>query len=304
MFLGIVLSVATASAESHPAWWRLVSPDASALVGIDWESLKSSPFGDAIKEELSGDDGLGFPQVAFLSEAHEILISSPTLLAVAAGSFPEEKLRKEAEQKGIRRAAYRDVEMWITPGKDTLSIARLSDDLILLGHVKELQAAIDRSQADDARYSPLLARAANFAKDDFWVVADRLPDPLASRFVPIEAEAEAFEGSISLQSGLRLSAWLKTSSPDDAAEVGDSLKQTIASLPPVARGIQVTVDQTSVNLSLGLTPVQFLAALRPSSASAPVAEVSLKPEPPSKPAGPQVIRIYGLDDGPRQIVLR
>jgi hypothetical protein len=292
------------SAESHPAWWRLVSPEATALVGLDWEHLKSSPFGEAIQDELSGDGGLGFPQMDCLREARQILISSPALLAVAAGSFPAERLRQEAEQRGIRRAVYHEAEVWITPGKETLSIARLSDDLILVGHVKELQAAIDRSQSEDPKYSPLLARAARYAKDDFWVVTDRLPDPLANRFVPIEAEAEAFEGSISLQGGLRLSARLKTSSPDDAADVADSLKQTIASLPPVAQEIQVTVDQASVSLSLGLTPVQYLAALRTSSGRASVTEMAVKPEPPSKPAGPQVIRIYGLDDGPRQIVLR
>ncbi len=298
------MSVATASAESHPAWWRLVSPDASALIGIDWEHLRSSPFADAIQEELSGDDGLGFPQLDFLREAREVLISSPALLAAVSGNFPAEKLREEADRKGIRRAVYHDVEMWITPGKETLSIARLSDDLILVGHVKDLQAAIGRNQSDDQAYSPLLARAAHYAPDDFWIVSGHLPDPLASRFVPIEAEAEGFEGSISLQGGLRLSAWLRTSSPEDAADVADSLKETIASLPPVAQGIQVRVDQTSVNLSLGLTPVQFLAALRSSSAAAPVAEVSVKPEPISKPVGPQVIRIYGLDDGPREIVVR
>ena len=39
-----------------------------------------------------------------------------------------EKLREEADRGGIRRSAYHDVEIWITPGKETLSIARLSDD--------------------------------------------------------------------------------------------------------------------------------------------------------------------------------
>jgi len=292
------------SAESHPAWWRVTAPEATALVGIDWEHLRSSPFAEAIQDELSGEGGLGFPQLDCLKQARQILISSPVLLAAAAGNFSADTLRKDAAGKGLKRAAYRDVEIWITPGKNTLSLARMNDQLILLGHVRDLQDAIDRSAAEDASYSPLLARAAHYAQDDFWVVASRLPDSLASRFVPIEAEAEAFEGSISLQDGVRLTAWLTTSSLEEAAELAASLKQTIASLPPAARGIQVNVDQTRVNLSLGLTPVQLLAALRPSSASTPVAKEPAKPEPPSKPAGPQVIRIFGLDDGPREILLK
>ena len=300
-FLGILSTLATASAESHPAWWRLLSPEATALVGIDWEHLKSSAFAEAIQDELTGDGGLGFPQLDCLKEAHQILISSPSLLAAAAGNFPAEKLRQEADQGRIRRSVYHDVEIWITPGKETLSIARLSDDLILLGSVKDLQSAIDRSMSEDAKYSPLLARAAHYAHDDFWVVASRLPDSLASRFIPIEAEADAFEAGVSLQAGLKLSALFSADSEDGAIELADALKEIISSLPPVAQGIQVSIDQTRVHVDLGLTPAQFLAALRPPVTSA---DLAAKPEPVAKPTGPQVIRIYGLEDGLREIVLR
>jgi len=303
-FLGILLTVATASAESHPAWWRLVSPEATALVGVDWEHLKSSAFAEAIQDELTGDGGLGFPQLDCLKDARQILISSPSLLAAAAGNFPAETLRQEADRAGIRRSVYHDVEIWITPGKETLSIARLSDDLILLGRVKDLQSAIDRSVAEDAKYSPLLARAAHYAHDDFWVVASRLPDFLASRFIPIEAEADAFEAGVSLQSGLRLSALFSADSEDGAIELAEALKETISSLPPAAQGIQVSIDQMTVHVDLGLTPAQFLAALRLPAHSVAAAEAAAKPVPAAKPAGPQVIRIYGLEDGLREIVLK
>ena len=303
-FLGFLSTIATTSAESHPAWWRLVSPEATALVGIDWEHLKSSPFAEAIQDELAGDGGLGFPQLNCLKEADQILISSPALVVAASGRFPYDQIRQDAERSGIRRSTYRDVETWITPGKETLSIARLSDNLILLGRVKDLQNAIDRSMADDAKYSALLARAAHYAHDDFWIVANRLPDSLASRFIPIEAEAQAFEAGVSLEAGLRLSALFSADSEDEAVELADAVKDTISSLPRDAQRIQVSIDQTRVHVDLGLTPAQFLAALRPAAPSASTAEVAAKPAPVSKPAGPQVIRIYGLEDGLREIVLR
>jgi hypothetical protein len=206
----------------------------------------------------------------------------------------------------LKRALYREVEIWVTPGKDTLSVARLSDGLTLLGRVKNLQDAIDRSLLEDADrpYSPLLARAARYSQDDLWAVATRLPDPLADRFVPLDAEAEGFEGGVSLSGGLRLAAVLSASSENDALQLAETLKQMVLSLPPVARGILVNVDQTSVTLAVAVTEEQLVAGLR-GSGEAPVALTATAPKPEAaKPAGPQVIRIFGLDDGPREIVLR
>jgi hypothetical protein len=310
LLLGILLIPRNASAESHPAWWRYASPDATALVGIQWEHLRSSPFADAISGELGGDGGLGFPDLDCLKDARQILISSPVLLAAATGEFSTAILREQATRKGLKRVLYRDVEIWVTPGKDTLSIARMSDQLALLGRVKSLQDAIDRSllEESDRPNSPLLARASHYSQDDLWVVSARLPDPLAERFVPIEAEADGFEGGVSLGgggAGLRLRAVLSASSEETAAPLAESLKQMVVSLPPVAQGIQVNIDQTYVTLALALTEEQLLAGLKAAGETkvAAVTPAVAKPEP-AKPAGPQVIRIFGLDDGPREIVLR
>jgi len=305
----LLFGIVRAPAESHPAWWRYASQDATALVGIQWEHLRSSPFADAIAGELSGDGSLGFPDLDCLKEARQILISSlsssPAVLAVASGNFPAATVREQAIRKGLKRVVYREIEIWVTPGKDTLSVARLSDGLTLLGRVKNLQDAIDRSLLDDAdrSYTPLLARAARYSQDDLWVVADRLPDPLADRFVPIDAEAEGFEGGVSLQGGLQLGAVLHASSEEAATQLADSLKQMVLSLPPVARGIQVGLDQNNVTLAVAVSGEQLVAGLR-GSGETPVALTASAPKPvPPKPAGPQVIRIFGLDDGPREIVL-
>jgi len=305
----LLFGIVTVSAESHPAWWRYASPDATALVGIRWEHLRTSPFAGAITGELSGDGSLGFPELDCLKEARQILISSlsssPAVLAVASGNFPAATVREQAIRKGLKRVVYREIEIWVTPGKDTLSVARLSDGLTLLGRVKNLQDAIDRSLLDDAdrSYTPLLARAARYSQDDLWVVADRLPDPLADRFVPIDAEAEGFEGGVSLQGGLRLGAVLHASSEEAATQLAESLKQMVLSLPPVARGIQVGLDQNNVTLAVAVSGEQLVAGLR-GSGETPVALTASAPKPvPPKPAGPQVIRIFGLDDGPREIVL-
>jgi hypothetical protein len=307
---GLLFGIGTSSAESHPAWWRYASPEATALVGIQWEHLRSSPFADAITGELTGDGSLGFPDLDCLKEARQILISSAPVLAMAAGNFPAATVREQAARKGLKQTLYREIEIWVTPGKDTLSIASMNDQLVLLGRVKNLQDAIDRSllQNVDRANSPLLARAAHYAQDDLWVVAARLPDPLAERFVPIDAEADGFEGAVSLEGGLRMGAVFNSSSEEAADQLVETLKGMLVSLPVVTQGIEIRIDQNNVTLSMAVSEQQLAAALK---TTAPVvAKAAPKPEPISPqpmaapPAGPQIIRIFGLDEGPREIVMR
>jgi hypothetical protein len=325
-FLAIILTATAVFAESHPSWWTLAEPDATALVGIQWENLRQSPFAEAIEAELSSAGSLGFPDLPLIVSAKQILISAPSVLAIAIGNFPVDVLRVQASAKGMKLGSYRSVNIWISPGKTTLSVAQISDQLILIGLLKTLQDAVDRSQAEtDRRYSPLLARAARLAPGkDLWVVATQLPDPLASLFVPIDAESQGFDGGISVRDGLELHASLDAASNKAAAGIATKLRQSIPTLPAIARTMEVTADAHTVVLTLQVTPGQLSAALHPPAvaieaaapqpppvtplptiavaAAAPPPPEPVKPEP--KPEGPQVIRIFGLDEGVREIPLK
>jgi hypothetical protein len=227
-------------------------------------------------------------------------------------------------------------------------VARLNDQLVMIGDPKTLEIAIDRSLTDSRNYSPLLARAAQFAEKDLWVVSARLPDDLANRFVPLDTEAQSFEGSVSVRNGLTIEAVLTAESEKQATVTAEKLRQSIPTFPAIARGLQVTVEDTSISLSLAASREQVLGALRgPDPAPTPVETVKVerhagveivvveKPEPPKvvveklerviqkpveksvdkpvekvaemvvekAPEKPQVVRIIGLDDGPREIVL-
>ena len=296
----ILLTALPAAAESHPSWWNFASLDATALVGIQWENLRQSPFGDVVGGELFSSGGLDFPDLACLKDARQILISSPELLAMASGVFAPEAVRQQAAARQWKTTRYRGIDLWISPGKTTLSMAQVSSQLLLIGMRKTLEDAIDRDQSETGRrYSPLLARAARFAQQDLWVVSDRLPDTLASLFIPLEVEARSFEGSVSIREGLRLEAALDAGSEQAAAEIAESVRQSIPNLPAVARGLKVAIAADRVILNLAVDREQFAAGLRQPAVAAPPAP---PPEPP-KPAGPQIIRIFGLDDGPREIVL-
>src|SRR5204862_1068144 len=156
--------------------------------------------------------------------------------------------REQATRASMKAVAYHGVPLWIHPSKDTLSVALISEGLLLVASQRSLEAAIDRTDGagGNRRYSPLLSRAARFSQNaDLWVISTRLPDPLASLFVPIEAEAKSFEGSLSLRDGLHVEAVLDTGSVDEASGVAGELRKSIPSLPVIARGLQVAAAESS-----------------------------------------------------------
>lgn len=297
----LLLMLATAeiaAGQSHPSWWNYVPPDATALVGIQWEQVRNSIFADAIGVELSSAGSLGFPDVPCLKEARQVLISYPELLAIATGSFPAAATREQAARIGLKPSTFRGADLWIAPN-NSLSIARLSDTLLLVGQRKTLEEAIAGSLSDSIRqYSPLLARGARLSQDwDLWIASSRMPDPLASVFVPLEIAADAFEGGVTARESLQLGASYQMGSAEQATAAADKLRQAIPSFPWVAQGLQVEVDTDAVLLTLYVGPDQLAASLRPPD---PIPEA-----PPPEPVanGPRVVRIYGLDEGPRQTVL-
>jgi len=312
------------SAQSHPSWWNWASPDATALVGIHWDTVKPTPLAAALEEEL-GSDGLGFPDLPSVKASQQFLLSSPSFLVMASGDYPFEQLRAEAAARSMKPFAYKGVDLWISPGKSTLSVARIGDHLLLLGLMRSLEAAIDNGQAApaDRRYSPLLKRAAHFSGQDMWVLTSQLPDPLASHFVPLEVEAKGFEASVNLSDGIRLEGTLAAGSAEEASNIAQNLRHAEAGLPSIARGLQVVQAGDMVVLAMVASHDQVTASMRPQAVPA-AAPIQPQPEPQAKtqvaakpaavpapvavaasepPAGPRVVRILGLDDGPREIVL-
>jgi hypothetical protein len=332
--LSLVAAALPAVCESNPSWWSLAPVDATAVVGIQWQNLKSSPFADAIWGELSSD--IGLPPLPCLADARQILIASPALVAMITGNFNPATVRAQAVKLGMKAATYQGVNIWLASGKSGLGIAQLSDQLLLAGSRTALVAAVDRSLAERRHYAPVLSRAARYSRADLFVVTDRLPDPLASVFVPLDlvagAQTGAFEGYVTVGDGLALEASLDAGAPDKAETIGTNLRQSIPLLPAVVRGLEVHVDGKNVFLSLKVEEAEFASELRapataasavpqapqtvaaaplpPAPIAAPVAPPApvvppalVAPPVPPVPAGPQVIRIFGLEEGPREIVL-
>jgi hypothetical protein len=303
-----------ASAQSHPTWWTYASPRATALVGIQWSYLQTSPFAQEVAGKLNA---LGVPNLRCLSEAQQILISSPELLIMSFGGCSQAVLRREAQEKGWKASTYRNIGLWVAAGETTLSVAQFSDQLLLIGKIPTLRDTIDRSlQEKDRAYSKLLARAARYAKEDLWIVAARLPDPLADRFMPLELKARSFEGSVSFWDGMHLVAAIEAAGEPAAVALAESLSESVQTQSAFTEGTEISTDGRTVLVSMNLTEPQRAAAIpnaplpppipvaapAPQSAPAP-APVKAEPVEAAKqePPKPKVVRIFGLDDTPREI---
>jgi hypothetical protein len=295
------LTASLAVGESYPRAWNYIAPDSSAIVGIEWQQLRDSFLADALGTELSGAGGLGFPELACLHDAREILLAGPDLLGVLSGSFPAAGVAEQAAGLGMRPVDYDGVRMWIAPGTTRRSVAQVSDMLLLIGFRDTLEAAIDRSLLTAERQSsPLLARGAHLAATyDLWITATSLPDPLVSVFVPLKLESGDFDGGVSLRRGLTIDAHYDMATPEDAQTSADYFREAVPGFHALLHGMNVIEDGNSVRLKLQVAPRELAEQLRPPEPE-PAKPAAVAPKAPTKP---QSVRIVGLDDGPREFPL-
>jgi hypothetical protein len=267
IYLLLLAAAGLASGQSNPSWWKYVPPESASVVGIQWKQVQATFLAPAIAADLAPGGSFGFPDVEVLRTAEQIVVGSPTMLAVEYGTFPIEKLRAQAEAKGLKRVAYRPAELYVSSDPAILSVAYVSERLVLVGSRKTLEETISRiANPKERAYSPLLARAARYSKEDLWIVSARLPDPLASQFLPFEIEATAFEGAVSAWDGLHMVAAVERSSPMKALDFADSLSEQLASRPAMAEATEIVTRDRSVLIRMDLDEEQFANTLRAPSA--------------------------------------
>lgn len=300
VFLLLMVAASFAMSQSFPRSWTYVAPDATALVGIEWQHLHDSFLAEAVTAELSSSGRLGFPDLPCLWNSREILLAGPDLLAVATGSFPPATVAAQAAGLGLQPIDYDGVRLWIAREKDRRSLAQVSENLLLIGFKETLEAAIDRSLLTTGRQmSPLLVRGARLASNfDMWISSNALPDPLVSVFVPVEFEAVDFDGGLAARNDLVLDAHYSMGTPEAASQSADYFRQAIPDFHPLLRGMKVIEDGDLVRLKLQVSPQELADQLRPPEP----AKVEIV-EAPSPPAKPRTVHIVGLDDGPREIQL-
>jgi hypothetical protein len=302
------VAVGPATAQSHPGWWTFVAPESKTLVGIHWQAIQNSDLGEHLRLQFISP-GPPLNQVApdfpCLRQARDLLISSPELVMGVSGGCTAAELKSYATERGWKHSAYKGFDLWAAPES---GILQWSERVVLIGAAHDLRAVVERSLDEKREYSPLLMTGAKLAREsDFWVVSTEAKEETSSTYSAYAIASE--DGQEPVGDAIGTSIALQAESAKRATEIAAAIRKVNPSARVSASGTTVTA---TARLSKG-HPVLPAVAMDRMVPGIPVitAVASPRPEPvkpeiaavPPKPAEPQIIRIFGLDDGPREIVL-
>jgi hypothetical protein len=260
------------------------------------------------------------------------------MLVAFQGRFDAQRVR-ELFARSARPQSYNAFQVYRPQGKQKRNMAYVLFDpqTILYGDAPSVFAALDRNQFPD---SPRLAaaapgpgtmatRAAQLdAKYELWAILD-IHELLASDTVAAfldgnrwTSAAQGIEAGLSLRNGLDADFIVHFSSDAVAkrvvADLGHAVNSALkdravdAQTQDLARKLKFNVDGSTTKISVRLsqqeleeTAQAFIDGEKAGSVlaeSAPAANrATTAPVPAGPPSKPGVIRIEGLDDGPREI---
>jgi hypothetical protein len=150
-----------------------------------------------------------------------------------------------------------------------------------------------------------------------WLIATISPaafQPGAVNLAPFVQDIRGIDAGISLHEGLDLDVGVITTTPEAAEQIGKFItnvmqtgltsKLDIKQALEVARKVQVSSDGNRIHLKFALTKEELETQIRTMRKMAPTTNPRMA-EPTSTPMNraPQSIKIYGLDDGVREIPL-
>jgi len=336
VLFGFLFAALSLGAGSFDGLWRYAHPDAQFLCGVEWNSISGSEVAKTLQAELTGGKS-SFHGLEFVKQLDRVLISSPgkqewpgvnrpaaaSLLMVIQGKFDWTVLRKKTT---IKR--YKTVE-WLVPkdASEEMQIGVMNPETLLLGDRRSLTGAIDRGLDSNAanRGSLFDSAAGVSATDPLWFTVTS-PATLthaqgfAAKFAN---DIRQISGGVQFRDGLNLHVDLKTDQPRQAAKLLATIQAMMTLQLAAANGPgpasllhQIKAAQTgaSVQLALAMTTGEIQQMLKSvkgglSSGAWMSAAANFNPSQTrstlspahTKPPEKQVIKIVGLDSGPREI---
>jgi len=258
--------------------------------------------------------------------------SEPPMLVVVRGHFDLVKVRKTLVDHGAKPQLFNAIQVYRPQGKSGRDMAFVLIDAqtILIGDAGSIFASLERNansaQAPDA--GSLLARAAEMdAHYDVWALISGLQSMASDRLMGLlagggfQSESRSFEAGVSLRNGLAADISLIFPSAPEARSTASEFSKLIKAaikdkvggpaMLDLEKRLKVSAEGANTKISLRLTPQEFeknaqiFAATRqqPALAAADIKPVAEATSSVPRPAA-QVIRIEGLDDGPREIRLK
>jgi len=315
-------------------WQHIRQSPAGAMIRDQW--LKAGPIAAIPGIELLDQ----VDRVVISSPGNETIkdtgtgtnaepADAPMLIAVQ-GHFDAAKTRQLFARLGAKPQTYNSFQVYRPRGADAKDMAYVLFDAgtILFGDAPSLFAALDRNQfaPPTPEHGSIIARAAEMdATYELWLIIttpDILSnDRLADLFRAGEwaQDAQGFEAGVNLRSGLMADVTVRFASEMAAKQVVTEMTRLTAVLSKdkkadpqmrdIAKKLKFSSDGPAAKISLRLTPLELeksAQAFRTAhpAVAAPALSAAAVPAPvapPPAPAKPAVIRIEGLDEGPREI---
>jgi hypothetical protein len=247
--------------------WTFVAPDAQQIVALQWKRVLESPLSAAVRREIPKTAAPALSSINFI-EGIERVIWTPELL-VLEGAFDLQHLKDMAAADGGSAKSYNKVEI-LGPSEDQgTRVGLVSPSLVLIGSEDAIKSAIDRSGKSKAT-APL--------GYDLWIRTAG-PDLLLHEF------SIRITDAVGVRSRLRYRS-------EDAARTAIERATAI--------GMTGSQNGAEAVLASSMTRGEFTKRQWRSTM-----EGLAEAEPPRQESSkPGVIRIYGLDEGVKEIQLK
>jgi hypothetical protein len=283
---------------------------------------------------------LQFPGMDLLHLIDRVIVSSPgrnsvdsdedpPILIALSGRFEPVKLTQLFIKAGARRQVFNSVTIYrLQDAKNSdFGFVILNSQTLLIGDVKSLFAVIERVGKGTATPPGIVERARDMdVAFDFWAILLTTPSAMASDRLPIAdmAKLNGFQAGIAVRDGLSVDVNLNAIDEKAAKEMSAQLSKLIRLVAKdhenhpewtgLDRKLKIRVDHADVHFALHLDAQEVGRVAKAfdegrARRQALTAAVNVKPQQPSvsatapmaAPAPQLVIRIEGLDGGPREI---
>lgn len=322
----------------HPNAKALIGIDvrairSSEIVGQLSAQMHGLPLAAGFPLQLAGFD-IG-PWRELIDSVDRVVVSSPgrdpadpkqepPLLIAVAGHFAPVKLSHMFLKAGCKPQSFDSVTIYRPQdsANSDFGFVILNSQTLLIGDVKSLFAVIDRLQKTDTPAPAIVQRAHDLdTAYDFWAVLLMPPAAISGDRLPIgdlTGPIGGLQAGIAVRNGFEMEIQLNTNSPKDAKNIAAQCARIVhlaakdhqarPELAGLDKKLKIVVDRSDVHFALRLNAgevnrmakafreVHGSRAELQASANAPA-----PPQPAAKPVQRQVIRIEGLDDGPREI---
>ena len=244
--------------------WRFIAPEADQVVAMEWKRVLNSPLSAEVRREIPPNAVPVLSGINFI-EGIETVVWTPGL-TVLEGTFDQQRLKDMAVSDGGVVTPYKTMELVGPPEKEGTVIG-LSPSVVLLGTGEMVRAAIDRAEK---------SKAVGPSGYDLWTRT------AGSAFL-------RHDFGVRLGEKIQVSSKVRYASEASARAAAGNASQF--DLTGSATGAEASV-------SAMLPPDQF----RRRQWRATIESLQTATADPQRKPG--VVRIYGLDEGVKEVTLK